>query len=129
MYKRYILHISIHCEVPVTPKVYRQLFQYTKKINESKIFPCVRIHIDDFDTQEEMISIQELMYGTVVTTNVPLKIVSSNELFTALITIIELSLEQIHSEQLSHIEYSLIIFVYLKESDNMLYNFKWSFKA
>ncbi len=69
------------------------------------------------------------MYDTVVITNVPLKITSLNELYTALVTIIELSLEQLQSDGFHHSEDSLIIFVSLTETDDMLYNFKWSFKA
>ncbi|MEW8994383.1 MAG: hypothetical protein AB2376_07925 [Clostridium sp.] len=129
MHKRPVLHVSIRCEVYIPTKFYQQLFQYSKKVYTDKAAPRVRIHIDDFDTQEEMLCIQELMYDTVMTTNVPLKITNLCELFTALVTIIDLSLEHLQSDGLHRYEDSLIIFVSVSETDDILYNFKWSLKA
>lgn len=129
MHKRTVLHVSIRCEVYIPKKFYQQLFQYSKKIYTDKATPRVHIHIDDFDTQEEMLCIQELMYDTIKTTNAPLKITNLCDLFTALVTIIDLSLEHLQSDGLQRYEDSLIIFVSVSETDDMLYNFKWSLKA
>lgn len=129
MHKRPVLHVSIRCEVYIPKEFYQQLFQYSKKLYTDKATPRVRIHIDDFDTQEEMLCIQELMYDTVMITNVPLKITNLCELFTALVTIIDLSLEHLQSDGLHRYEDSLIIFVSVSETDDILYNFKWSLKA
>lgn len=129
MHKMPVLHVSIRCEVYIPTKFYQQLFQYSKKVYIHKAAPRVRIHIDDFDTQEEMLCIQELMYDTVKTTNVPLKITNLCELFTALVTIIDLSLDHLQSDGLHRSEDSLIIFVSVSETDDILYNFKWSLKA
>lgn len=129
MYKRPVLHVSIHCQLYIPTRFYQQLFQYSKKAYADKSAPLVRIHIDDFDTQEEMLCIQELMYDTVMTTNAPIKITNLCDLFTALVTIIDLSLEHLQSDGLYRYEDSLIIFVSVSETDNILYNFKWSLKA
>lgn len=69
------------------------------------------------------------MYDIVMITNVPLKITNLFDLFTALVTIIDLSLEHIQSDGFQHYEDSLIIFVSVSETDDILYNFKWSLKA
>ena len=129
MHKRSVLHVSIRCEVYIPAKFYQQLFQYSKKAYTNKATPRVRIHIDDFETQEEMLCIQELMYDTVMTTSAPIKITNLCDLFTALVTIIDLSLDHLQSDGLYRYEDSLIIFVSVSETDNILYNFKWSLKA
>lgn len=129
MHKRPVLHVSIRCQLYIPTRFYQQLFQYSKRINITKTTPRVRIHIDDFDTQEEMLCIQELMYDTVMTTNVPIKLTNLCDLFTALVTIIELSLEHLRSDGLQRYDDSLIIFVSVSETDDILYNFKWSLKA
>lgn len=127
MQNKRVLHVSICCESLFKDETYQRLFRYSKKIRADKIEPLVLIHIDDLDTQEEMLSIQEMLYDTVVITNISLNITSSSELYAALLTLIQFSLAHLEQIGYHHLGDSLIIFASPTETDDTLYNFEWAF--
>lgn len=124
-----VLHVSIRCQFHCPSLIYQRLAQYFRC--EYTSYPAVRvsIHRDNLDIQEEMISIQALMYDTVVIKNCSFKAKGYYELYLVFVTLIEISLEQLLSDEFHRFGDSLIIFVSPIENDDTLYNFEWLFKA
>lgn len=128
MHNKTILHVSIRCNSPFNTPVYKRLLQYCKKLNADEGESLLRIHIDDFDTQQELIYCQELMYYGVATISHPFNITNSNELYTVLVTLISVSLQRLKQEGFHPNGDSLVISITPPKTDDPQHHVEWSFK-
>ena len=127
MLKKTELDVSIHCEGPFSPSVYRRLFRLNRCYQNDVAQSHILISIDDLDTQEEKSELQEVTYYVTRYITLTLEITTEEALYATLVFIINearMHLDEIGYDPLGD---SLIISTTPTEDNPNLYNFKWSF--
>lgn len=62
MLKKRELEVSIHCEGPFAPFVYRKLFRFNDAHKKHTALPPIYISIDDIESQEDKVELQYVTY-------------------------------------------------------------------
>ena len=92
------LHISIYCqESPKSKtKLYKKLSAYADRVSCDPSEPFIDLCLDTFDSRNEKLVQQALIYDTVISYSIKQKLKDVDELFAAAIILIDLTRKRLY---------------------------------
>ncbi len=127
-----VFHISIYCRGCNKSKatLKRQLSAYANRLLSNPWEPSVHISLDSVDKLKEKQVIQELTYDTVITYHIKQPLFTDQDLYTAVILIIGLTMQRLYEVNLnSKSEDWMLISITPPDKDNQSndsYDIQWS---